>query len=73
MSIKETVFKALRDNTTVNDEGFTKHDIFIWVQEIDPSIKDGANVGFSINALVNDGLIEVMNPEHRPVKYRRIK
>lgn len=73
MSVKEIIYKALRDNTSLGDDGFTKHDILSWAQEIDPSIKDGANVGFSINDLVNDGLVEVMNPEHKPAKYRRIK
>lgn len=73
MTVKDTIIKALFANTVVGDEGFTKHDILIWSQEIDSSIKDGANVGFSITALVNDRLVEVMNPEHKPIKYRRIK
>lgn len=73
MTTKETVFRALCCNTFVGQEGFTKHDIFIWTQQIDSSISDGENVGRSISSLVYEGLIEVINPGHKPVKFRRIK
>ena len=72
MSVKDVIYQALFDNTDIGDEGFTKHDILEWAQEIDPNIRDGANVGFSITALVNDEYIEPMNPGKRPVYYRRI-
>ena len=47
--------------------------LFIWTQQIDSSISDGENVGRSISSLVYEGLIEVINPGHKPVKFRRIK
>lgn len=73
MSIKKTIIKALLANTVVGDTGFTKHNVLVWAQQIDSSIKDGMVVGLSIMALVYDGFVEVINPGHKPVKYRRIK
>lgn len=72
MSVKDVIYQALFDNTDIGDEGFTKHDILEWAQEIDSSIHDGANVGFAITGLERDGYIERMNPGKKPAYYRRI-
>ena len=42
MSVKDVIYQALFDNTDIGDEGFTKHDILEWAQEIDTVSKTEA-------------------------------
>lgn len=47
--------------------------LLLWAQALEPSIKDGREVGLAISQLVYDGYLIKQNPENeKPRYYERV-
>ena len=70
---RDTILQGLLNNTTVGQTDITKHMLLLWAQALEPSIKDGREVGLAISQLVYDGYLIKQNPENeKPRYYERV-
>ena len=53
--------------------GITKHMLLLWAQALEPSIKDGLEVGLAISQLVYDGYLVKLNPNQKPIYFERVQ
>ena len=73
MNTQDTILQGLLNNTTVVQTDITKHMLLLWAQALEPSIKDGREVGLAISQLVYDGYLIKQNPENeKPRYYERV-
>ena len=73
MNTQDTILQGLLNNTTVGQTDITKHMLLLWALALEPSIKDGREVGLAISQLVYDGYLIKQNPENeKPRYYERV-
>ena len=73
MNTQDAILQGLLNNTIVGQTGITKHMLLLWAQALEPSIKDGHEVGFAISQLVYDGYLVKQNPNHKPIYFERVQ
>jgi len=47
--------------------------LLLWAQALEPSIKDGLEVGLAISQLVYDGYLVKLNPNQKPIYFERVQ
>ena len=73
MNNQDAILQGLLNNTTVGQTGITKHMLLLWAQALEPSIKDGLEVGLAISQLVYDGYLVKLNPNQKPIYFERVQ
>ena len=73
MNTQDAILQGLLNNTTVGQTGITNHMLLLWAQALEPSIKDGLEVGLAISQLVYDGYLVKLNPNQKPIYFERVQ